>query len=53
MTVTRVTAPDGRTVVYPGTQQQAEAYVALQAMHDTDPDYETTLAVVRGDKEEK
>ena len=53
MTVTRVTGPDGRTVRYPGTQAQAEAYVALQAMHDSDPRHAQLLAVVRGDKEDQ
>lgn len=49
MSISRVTAPDGRTVTHPGTPAQAQAYVALQAMHDTDPRHAELAAILRGD----
>lgn len=48
-TFTRITAPDGRRILYPGTQAQAEAWLALQETHDTDPEFPVLLAQLRGE----
>jgi len=49
-THTRVTTPDGRRILYPGTPEQAEAWVALQRVHETDPEFPALLAQLRGEQ---
>ena len=48
-TFTRVTTPDGRRILYPGTPEQAEAWVALQYFHETHPKFPELLAQLRGE----